>query len=308
MREAFMSALANYVEDGRDFAFVTGDLGFGVVEAFRDQYPSRFVNVGVAEQAMIGVAAGLTIEYDRVFAYSIGSFASLRCLEQIRNDICYHNLNVCVTSVGAGTMYGTHGYSHYALEDIAALRALPNIRVFNPASEVELVNCLERIVDEPGPSYLRLGRATSADQHPRAKEFASIWSQERQGMDANIVVAGTLLSEVLMAADQLQGMGHSVGVFSCPQIKPIDPHLLGALGDSPVVTVEDHSVVGGLGSAFLEALSRGGSWRPVLSLGYERTAMSTVGREGFMRRQAGLDSVSLSSRISDWLGHLGANA
>ena len=279
---------------------MTADLGFGVVEEFRDRFPGRFVNVGVAEQLMIGVASGLTSEFERVFAYSIGSFASLRCLEQIRNDVCYHNLSVCIVSVGAGTMYGTHGFSHYAVEDIAALRALPNIRIYNPANAVEVSHCLEAIIGTQGPCYLRLGREHLTDIVFTPRSGDQLWSKQKDGSDSNLVVSGSLLNEALEASRYLESAGVSVAVYSCPQAWPIDPDLIEELGDRPLITLEDHCISGGFGSGLLEIKSRIGAPSPALLLGYGDISSGFVGRDAYMREQAGLGGDSLRARIAAW--------
>src|SRR2546429_6775395 len=138
---------------------LTGDLGFAVLDEFRAKYPAQFYNVGVAEQNLAGVAAGLALAGHVVFTYSIGNFPTLRCLEQVRNDICYHNADVKIVAVGGGLAYGSLGVSHFATEDLAILRALPNMTVVAPGDPVEVAQLVPQIVQREGPVYLRLGRA-----------------------------------------------------------------------------------------------------------------------------------------------------
>src|SRR3972149_5341558 len=159
MRTTFLRELVKTAEKDPRIFLVVGDLGYSVVEPFRDKFPGRFLNVGVAEQNMTGVAAGLSREGFKVFTYSIANFPTLRCLEQIRNDVCYHGLDVTVVAVGGGFMYGSLGASHHATEDIGILRVLPNLRIYAPSVPEQLHPIMEDILTSSGPAYLRLGRA-----------------------------------------------------------------------------------------------------------------------------------------------------
>src|SRR5207302_7770276 len=144
---------------------VVGDLGYSVIEKFAETYPDQFVNVGVAEQNMTGIAAGLALSGKIVFTYSIANFATLRCLEQIRNDVCYHNANVKVVAVGGGLAYGALGSTHHATEDLAIMRALPRMVVVAPGDPVETELLTRAVAAEAGPCYMRLGRAGRSEEH-----------------------------------------------------------------------------------------------------------------------------------------------
>ncbi len=157
MRNAFCRSLARLAEADPDVMLLTGDLGFGVFEEFRDRFPKQFVNAGVAEQNMVSVAAGLALAGKTVFTYSIIPFAVFRCLEQIRDDVCYHDLPVCVVGVGAGYSYGHMGPTHHALEDIGVLRTLPGLSVLSPADGFEAEGAVEAFARHRRPCYLRLG-------------------------------------------------------------------------------------------------------------------------------------------------------
>lgn len=159
MRTAFIETLYQEALKDEKIFLLVGDLGFSVVEDFKEQFSERFLNVGVAEQNMAGVAAGLAREGFKVFVYSIANFPTFRCLEQIRYDICYHNLDVTIVSVGAGFAYGALGGSHHATEDIGALRVIPNMNVYMPSDPEETSFIVKEILKNKGPSYLRLGRA-----------------------------------------------------------------------------------------------------------------------------------------------------
>ncbi|MBD3338562.1 MAG: transketolase, partial [Candidatus Lokiarchaeota archaeon] len=164
MRNSFIHALEEYSQPNT--ILIVGDLGFGVVENFKKKYPNQYINAGVAEQNMTGLAAGLALGGKKVFTYSIANFTILRPLEQIRNDIAYHDLNVTMVSVGGGLAYGSLGFSHHATEDLAIMRALPGMTVLAPGDTVEAFEITKRIIqDDLGPAYLRLGRAGEATLH-----------------------------------------------------------------------------------------------------------------------------------------------
>jgi len=171
MRTAFIETLCELAEQDERIWLLTGDLGYSVLEQFAERFPDRFVNVGVAEQNMTGVAAGLALCGKIVFTYSIANFPTLRCLEQIRNDVCHHNLNVKIVAVGGGLAYGAQGYTHHAIEDLAVMLALPNMTVIAPGDSVEVRLATRAIVDWPGPCYLRLGRAGERIVHQTEPEF-----------------------------------------------------------------------------------------------------------------------------------------
>lgn len=158
MRTAFINSLIELAEDNPRIFLIVGDLGFSVVESFAEKFPDRFLNAGIAEQNMTGVAAGLASEGYHVFTYSIANFHTLRCIEQIRNDVAYHDLPVTTVAVGGGLVYGNLGYSHHAVQDYAVLRTIPNMMLVAPGDPVETRACLHWLVEHPCPSYMRLGR------------------------------------------------------------------------------------------------------------------------------------------------------
>ena len=168
MRTAFIQELMAQARLHPEIFLLVGDLGYSVVEPFAAEFPERYLNAGVAEQNMTGVAAGLASEGYHVFTYSIANFPTLRCLEQIRNDICYHNHAVTVVSVGGGLAYGSLGYSHHALQDLAIMRTMPNTTVMAPGDPGETRQCLQWLTSHSGPSYLRLGKAGEKVLHASA--------------------------------------------------------------------------------------------------------------------------------------------
>ena len=158
MRDQFIKTLLGEVEKNPNIILITGDLGFGVLNEFIKKYPNNFINAGVAEQNMTGIAAGLALEGKKVFTYSIANFPTMRCFEQIRNDVCYHNLDVNIISIGGGFSYGSLGMSHHATEDIAVMRTLPNLDVLSPSGLWEVEQATKFLTRSNGPGFLRLDR------------------------------------------------------------------------------------------------------------------------------------------------------
>lgn len=258
MRNAFLNELHELAREDSRIVFVTGDLGFGVVEDFRAELPDQFVNAGVAEQNMTGLAAGMALSGKIVFTYSIANFPTLRCLEHIRNDVCYHDADVKVVSVGGGFAYGSMGTTHHATEDLGVMRLLPNMTVVAPGDPVETRAATRAIVARPGPCYLRLGKAGEPVVHEEPIEFELGRAIEvRDGSDATIVSTGGALPLAVRVAESLESAGVSTRVLSMHTLKPLDDEaVLRAVSETrAVVTLEEHSVVGGLGSAVAELLA-----------------------------------------------------
>ena len=258
MRTAFIDTLCELAEQDERIWLLTGDLGYSVLERFANRFPGRFVNMGVAEQNMTGVAAGLALCGKVVFTYSIANFPTLRCLEQIRNDVCYHNLNVKIVAVGGGLAYGAQGMTHHATEDLAIMRALPNMTVVAPGDPVETRLATRAIVDWPGPCYLRLGKAGEPVVYvtePRFKIGTIIRMAE--GDKALIISTGGMLSTALKAAQMASKYSHSVAVWSCPCLKPLDREAVvtAAARFALIMTIEEGQVSGGLGGAVAEILA-----------------------------------------------------
>jgi len=191
MRDAFIEELVTLAEAHDNIALVVGDLGYSVVERFADRFPDRFINAGVAEQNMTGLAAGMASEGYHVFTYSIANFPTFRCAEQIRNDVDHHRLAVTVVAVGGGVAYGALGYSHHAVQDYALMRSMPNMTIAAPGDPLETRACLRWLVANPGPSYLRLGKAGEPRFHDEIPDVApGRWVPVREG-DAGRVMLST---------------------------------------------------------------------------------------------------------------------
>ncbi len=292
MRTAFFKTLEELAEKDPRITFITGDLGFSVVETYARRFPNQFLNAGVAEANMTGVAVGLALSGKIVFTYSIGNFPTLRCLEQIRNDACYHRANVKIVSVGGGLSYGALGSSHHATEDLAIFRVLPEITVVAPADPVESALATRAVVQHEGPCFLRLGKAGEPVLHDPAVPFTLGKSiRIREGTDLTLVGTGPIVATCLKAADRLAEQGVSTRVVSMHTIKPLDREavLLAAQETSAILTVEEHSVIGGLGGAVAEVLAQSDGRRvPFRIVGLPDRFCRVVGNHDYLKQISGL--------------------
>ena len=283
---------------------VVGDLGFGVTEPFAKRFPDRYLNAGVAEQNMTGVAAGLALSGKIVFTYSIANFPILRCLEQIRNDVCYHHANVKVVAVGGGFAYGSLGATHHATEDLAIMRALPEMSVVAPGDPEEAAAATEAVASHDGPCYLRLGRAGERKVHHRPIHFQLGKAiQVREGSDITLISTGGMLQTSVETAAALSQRGLQARVLSMHTLKPLDVSavLTAARETSAIFTLEEHSIVGGLGSAVAETLAESAEHE----VAFKRFALPSAfacksGTQEYLRAQFGLGVQQLSDAIYAW--------
>jgi transketolase len=290
MRTAFIEALCEIAARDERVWLLTADLGYSVLERFATRFADRYVNVGVAEQNLLGIAAGLARCGKMPWVYSIANFPTFRCLEQIRNDVCYHNGNVKIVAVGAGFAYGPHGYTHHGLEDVAILRALPNMTVVAPADPVETRLATQAISERPSPCYLRLGKAREAVVHQREPQFELGKAiLVRPGRDVALLVSGGMLEETVAVARRLAEGGIDARVLSVHTVKPLDADAVrrAAVETSAVVTVEEHSVTGGLGSAVAEVLAESGYGVRFRRFGVPDQMHHAVGSQAHLRRVCG---------------------
>lgn len=252
MRNAFIEELTALAETHDNIALVVGDLGYSVIEEFADRFPDRFINAGVAEQNMTGLAAGMASEGYHVFTYSIANFPTFRCAEQIRNDVDHHRLPVTVVAVGGGVSYGALGYSHHAVQDYALMRAMPHMTLAAPGDPLETRACLRWLVANPGPSYLRLGKAGEPRFHESIPDVApGRWVPVRDGSSDEVMLStGAALGA---AIDRAEGRA----VWSLPlwgmAAKAGQPAQLARHGR--VTTLEDHLADGGFGSWLTESVA-----------------------------------------------------
>ena len=301
MRDAFVETLTALAEHNSRIMLLTGDLGFGVLNNFAERFPRQYLNVGVAEQNLTGVATGLALEGRIVFTYSIANFPTLRCLEQVRNDVCYHEANVKIVSIGGGFSYGPLGISHHATEDLAILRALPNMTVVAPCNLWEVKEATRALVEATGPALLRIDKSTAASiVRPGEKFQLGRARQLRDGEDITLVAAGGIMEEVLAAADMLVERGIQCRVLSMATIKPLDVESLvrAVHGTGGIVTVEEHTVIGGLGGAVAEILLEMGCIPTCFHrVGLRAGFSSIVGSQKYLRKVYGMDAPAIAAVV-----------
>ena len=299
MRTAFIQTLVNLAKADERIFLIVADLGYSVVESFIKEFPKRFINVGVAEQNMTGIATGLALSGKIVFTYSIANFPTLRCFEQIRNDVCYHNANVKIVSVGGGLAYGALGMTHHGTEDIAIMRALPNMTVVVPGDPIESALSTEAIIRCNGPCYLRLGKAGEPHIHRITPNFQLGKAiTVRNGNDITLIATGGILYNALQSASILAQQGIQARVVSMHTIKPLDTEVVAAAAQetNAIITIEEHSIIGGLGGAVAENLSEMYRSNVILKrLGITDSFCSQVGDQEYLRE---LYSISVDGIVS----------
>jgi transketolase len=303
VRDAFLSSLTSMAESDDRIALLTGDLGFGVVEKFGNKFPDRFWNCGVAEQSMISIAAGLAKAGMRPFVYSIANFPTFRCLEQIRNDVCYHNLPVTIVSVGAGLGYGTLGYTHHGIEDIAAIRPLPNIAVYSPSDPIDVTHALSRIVENSSPAYLRLGKNGEPEiTATTGNAILGNVSELTSGCSLTILVSGGVTDNCLKVAEELKESGFEIQVISITQLEPLNFEFLRNSISSPqVLVVEEHVKRGGLASALLEAFNEFNFVSNLERIYVLESCISETGSQDYLRGLSNLDQIGIKTKCLEIL-------
>jgi transketolase len=265
--------------------------------------PDQFTNAGIAEQNMTSFAAGLALEGKTVFTYSIGNFPTLRCLEQIRNDCAYHNANVKIVCVGGGFVYGSLGMSHHATEDLAIMRALPDVTVLAPGDLVEAECATRAIYDHQGTCYLRLGRGGEKRIHEKIDDFQIGKAIKiKNGEKVGIFSTGAIFDEVVDAIQSMEEHSINPALYTFPTVKPIDRAAIEQCAEQYdlIVTVEEHNVIGGFGSAVSEVLAE--LTRPrarIVRIGLDDKYSSIVGSQKYLRDVYGMSSNKILSTILD---------
>lgn len=301
MRDTFVKTLIEIAKADKDVHLLTGDLGFGVLKPYWEQLPEQFTNVGIAEQNMTGIAAGLALSGKKVFTYSIGNFPTLRCLEQIRNDCAYHDANVKIVCVGGGFVYGSLGMSHHATEDLAIMRALPSVVVMAPGDLTEAAACTRAIYERQGTCYLRLGRGGEKKIHESISDFQIGKAiQIKEGNRVVVFSTGGIFDEALGAVELLNMQDIHPALYTFPTVKPIDKELILVCAGKYdfIVTVEEHNIIGGFGSAVAEVLSEiSGNRAAQIKIGLNDTYSCIVGTQKYLRNEYGMSAEKIAIKI-----------
>jgi transketolase len=300
MRNAFINTLIELAEKDKNIYLLTGDLGFSILEKFSQKFPERFINCGVAEQNMMGVAAGLALSGKKPYVYSIIPFITMRCLEQIRNDVCYQNLDVKIIGVGSGLAYGSLGATHHAIEDIAILRALPNMTVLSPGDPVETKELVLKSYQTKNPTYLRLNKSGEKILYNFNPEIEiGKPSILKEGENGAIIATGIFVGLGMEIIERLKEKGYNFKLISLHTLKPIDKEtLLRELKDKQIVfTLEEHNIIGGLGSAVAEILIEASYKGFFKRIGILDKYFSEVGETQYLRLKHGLVTEEILSQI-----------
>jgi transketolase len=307
LRTAFLRTLMELAERDERINLLVGDLGFGLVEPFATRFPKRFLNVGVAEQNLAGIAAGMAMCGKIVFTYSIANFPTLRCVEHIRNDICHHHADVKIVSGGCGLSYGALGVTHHATEDIAVMRAVPEMTVVAPGDPLETSLATHALVERSGPAYLRLGKAAEPSVYVDDNISFELGKATvvRDGHDLTLIATGSMLSSAVQVADRLLLHGICARVLSMHTVKPLDTEaVLAAARETPVVVaLEEHSIVGGLGSAVAEVLAESCDSSPVFRrIGIPNIFVHEIGNQEHLKALFGLGTDGILKTVGLLLG------
>lgn len=305
MQRAYISKLLELAENDTNVLHLVADSGTGFDEMFNHSFPGRMINFGIAEEHMVAAAAGLATAGKIPFVYTAGAFLAYRSLEFIRNDICFQNLNVKITGMGSGLAWCSLGPTHHTTEDIAVLRAMPNLMILSPATPVQVSQSVELAFRHIGPVYIRIGMNNE-------KEFfagesclpESGQNVLRDGGDVVILSTGSILEDVLLAADELERDNISSNVINVVRIKPFDETVLieKAKDALCVVTVEEHNIYGGLGGLVAETLASNGIGTRLLRIGLTDVFAQGYGStQEIVRAQNGLDAAGIAEKIRRWL-------
>lgn len=294
MRNTFSNKIYEFAKNGKDFIVLTADLGYTVFDKFREHYPDKFYNVGIAENNMVSVAAGMSLVGKKVFVYSISTFLAYKCIEQIREDICHNDLDVIIVGVGSGFAYGSTGSSHHSTEDIGCLRSIPNLTILSPSDPSELNQLMDNIFEYRHPIYLRIGKAnekifTSSTDVTIGKAYYLVKEK-----DIALVTYGNIIEEVVKARELLKVDNLNVSLVSCHTIKPLDVAFFEELFKCHkyVFVIEEHNEIGGLGEAIACKLKQS-----VHQIAIKDLFIYECGNSSYLRQVAGIDSESIYKQI-----------
>jgi len=280
--------------------FLTGDLGHACEEEFRKNLPNQYMNTGIAEQNMIGIAAGLALSGMKVFVYSIAPFVTMRCFEQVKNDVCYQNLDVNIIGVGGGFIYGPYGNTHCSIEDIAVMRVLPNMKIICPANPLETEQLTKQLLTISGPSYMRIGRGKEPMPQEEYPVILGKGYQVKPGKDGAIITTGTTLTECERSIELLAEKGLNLSLINMHTVKPLDKELVIKIINEvdAVFTVEEHNIIGGLGSAISEVISEEARKKIRFKrFGVNDLYLHEIGSQEYLRDRHGFSAQKIAESI-----------
>ncbi len=305
MREAMLVKLSALAAMDRSVVLLTGDLGFGVFDKFEVKFPGQYFNAGIGEQNMIGMAAGLALDGKKIFVYSIGNFPTLRCLEQIRNDLCYHELNVNIIAQGGGFNYGGLGMSHHATEDLSIMRALPGITIVAPSNKSDAAEAVDQLYRNSGTSYLRLEKS-QCQSRPGESFVLGKAKCIREGDDITFIAIGGIVSEACSAALKLNEIGINCRVIDMHTLKPLDEEIIvkAANETGKIITIEENTVTGGLFGAVAEVAANRHLDVTISAIGMKDCYSSIVGEQNYLRKYYEMNDEAIFECTQQLLGRI----
>ena len=304
MRNSFFNALFELAKKDPNIVLITADMGFNLFEKFRDELPTQFINAGISEANAISMAAGMALAGKKPYVYSITTFITYRCFEQIRIDVCYQNTNVKIIGGGGGFDYGQAGATHHPTEDISVMRSLPNMKVVCPADPLE-AGILPSVINEiNGPVFVRLGKNKDSLVHstqPSMETGNAIKLFESTTKRPIVVFAtGNIVYNAYQAVNELSEKGIPIRLYSMPWIKPLDDKIVLESIGSTIVTIEEHSIIGGLFSAVCETLAINNVSATVIPIALPDAFQKEVGDQAYLRKINELDVESIKAKIREW--------
>lgn len=301
MRNAFATELTKLASNRQDICLLSGDIGNRMFDEFKKVAPDRFLNCGIAEANMMSVASGMGLSGLRPFVYTITPFTTIRCLEQIKIGVAYHESPVTIIGTGSGLSYSELGPTHHSLEDLAILRAIPNINVLTPSDSTELITQMHEVLDSSIPSYIRIGKKGEPKIYNNNYKLGiGKFNLLKKGSDVLVLAAGTILAEAIEATNILEEKGISIGLAGVGGVKPLDNNFLFEMAKnySYWVSIEEHGIIGGLGSTLLEWISENKCKNIQLKrMGTPDQFIHNLGSQNYTRSVLGIDKFGLVKEI-----------
>jgi transketolase len=303
MRDAFFNELYKLAKKNRNIILLSDDFGAPSIDKFRENLNKQYFNVGIAEQSMVSIAAGLALSRKIVYLYAIAPFVTLRCYEQMKIDISSMNLTVNAIGVGAGYAYETAGPTHHATEDIAVMRVLPNFTIYNSSDAVMAAKLAKISYMEKGPKYIRFDRGKTPIINSEKNDFSTGLTVIKESSDYWIIATGTMVYRAIEVADELAKRSLDIGVIDLYRLKPVNKKLLVKIIKSAkgIITLEEHNINGGLGSIVAEVLSDEKILIPIKRIGIEDEKCYNYGNRKYLQTICGLDARNVTKKIVKWV-------
>lgn len=304
LRDACFEELRTIAAADRSVIVLTDDMGAFALEQLKRELASQYFNMGIAEQNIVSVAAGLALGGKRPFIYGISTFVTMRCYEQIRVDLCCMNLPVTIIGSGAGFTYGSDGPTHHATQDVAIMRALPEMTIYNPSDAVLTAGVVRRAYEDPGPKYIRIEKGVLPRLYNGGQDFRRGFAILKTGRDMMLAATGFMVHKAARVSEELRQHGLDVGVLDLYRIKPVDAKALWeALRPARRLAIlEEHSLIGGVSSLLCEMQADEDPRRPILRFGLPDTHCYEYGNREWMLTRHGLDVETVTARLLEWVG------